>query len=163
MVKVQPQDDQWEFGLRYEVSDREICTFGSISKTIVDQYDLKQGFFFADFNVHELLSLVKDRVLEVTEVSKYPAVHRDIAMIISVDVPYHQVQQAIVRAGGVLLIDHDLFDIYENAEAIGRGKRSMAISLVFQDTTRTLTEKDINKVVQKILDALTREAGATLR
>jgi phenylalanyl-tRNA synthetase beta chain len=162
-VKVQAQGEQWEFGLRYESADNEICTFGSISKAIVGQYDLKQAFFYADFNVQALLTLVRDQVVEVRDVSKYPAVHRDIAIILPVDIPYDQVQQAIARAGGTLLIDYDLFDIYENADAVGEGKRSMAISLIFQDSSRTLTDTDISKAVLKIVEALKVRVDAVLR
>jgi phenylalanyl-tRNA synthetase beta chain len=98
----------------------------------------------------------------VTSVPRYPAVLQDIAVVVDEGVPASEVQAVIVEAGGKLLRDVRLFDMYRG-EQVGAGKKSLAYSLTFQADDRTLTEKDANKLRDKIVRRLNATLGATLR
>jgi phenylalanyl-tRNA synthetase beta chain len=129
----------------------------------MQQYDLKNPMYFADFRMDALLESASEGKLQVNEIPRFPAIRRDIAIILSKQVSYADVEKTIVRVGDRLLTDCHLFDIYENTEALGAGKRSLAISLVFQDHARTLTDMEVNASVQKIVSALGKEHDAVLR
>ena len=98
----------------------------------------------------------------VTSVSRYPAVLQDIAVVIDKAVPAAEVKTVIEEAGGNLLRDVRLFDLYRGKQ-IEEGKKSLAYSLTFQADDRTLTDKDANKIRDKIVRRLNDKFGATLR
>ena len=155
--------DQWEHGLGYAKGHLQLVSFGKISRAIIQQYDLKNPLFFADFWMTGLLEAIKSDKLVVEEIPRFPAVYRDIAIVLAKQVSYGEVEKVILDAGGQLLTDCSLFDVYENAEALGKDKKSLAISLVFQDPERTLTDSDIQQAVKAIVSALAKETGAVLR
>src|SRR5205085_4095110 len=96
------------------------------------------------------------------EISKFPAVKRDLSMLISNDISYSQLETIAYTAEKKLLRDIRLFDIYEG-EKIEQGKKSYALSFILQDDDQTLTENQIGKVMDKLMAAFEREAGAVIR
>ena len=92
----------------------------------------------------------------------YPAASQDLAVVVGSDVPAAQVLELARRAGGKLLRSAAIFDVYEG-DQVPAGKRSLALRLMMRSPERTLTEKDIGGVREKVLAALERELGATLR
>ena len=160
---VENNEPLWEYALEYRSDHKPIVTYGKISRAVMQQYDVKNPLFFADFSMGALLNLSSEGKLEITEIAKFPAVRRDIAIVLSNRISFAQVEKTIIQAGGHLLTDCNLFDIYENVEALGGDKRSLAVSLVFQDATRTLIDTDVNIAVENIVSALKKETGAVLR
>jgi phenylalanyl-tRNA synthetase beta chain len=157
------RDKPWEYALTYQKDDRHIVTLGKMHRLIEKQYDLRTPVYIADFHMEAVLACIPQRGLQVNEPAKFPAVHRDIAIVIDKGIPYAQVEETILTVGGALLTEHFLFDIYENAEALGTGKHSLAIALEFRDPGRTLTDAAVNSAVQQIVDALYKQTGAVLR
>jgi phenylalanyl-tRNA synthetase beta chain len=136
--------------------------YGTVHPQVLQQYDLRNSLFYADFSMEALMQFSGDVKVSVTDIPKFPSIYRDIAIIVSKEVPYSRIEKVIGEAGGQLLTDHHLFDIYEK-EVIGKDKRSLAISLIFQDATRTLSDAEVNKALDAILKALEKETGAVLR
>ena len=154
---------QWDYAREYRADAKQIVAFGSISQNVTRRYDLKNPVFFADFSMDSLLSLSSASTVRVTDIPKFPAVHRDIAIVLSKHIPYSKVKNTILQFSNQLLTNYNLFDIYENPEALGEDKRSLAIALIFQDPSRTLTDDEVNSAVRNIVAALEKDTGATLR
>ena len=100
--------------------------------------------------------------LQVEEIPQYPAVLRDIALVVDDAIPAAEIEALIVQTGGPLLADLCLFDVYRG-EQLPAGKKSLAYALAFQAPDKTLTDKEANKLRDKIVRRLERETGAVLR
>jgi len=114
--------------------------------------------------VFELLlsEILEQKLPEATDISRFPANRRDIAVVVKDEVDAKKVLQLIEKVGGNYLVDLNLFDVYQG-ESIEAGYKSLAIAMVLQDHDKTLEEKDINEVVNRVVDTLKDELDASLR
>ena len=144
------------------VNGESVGQLGQVHPLVCEAYGLTEYPLLAADLDAEKLQAASRLQYTVTSVSRYPAVLQDIAVVVDEDVPASEVQAAIVDAGGRLLRDVRLFDMYRG-EQVGAGKKSLAYSLTFQADDRTLTEKDANKLRDKIVRRLNATLGATLR
>lgn len=144
------------------VNDDPVGLLGQLHPLVSEAYGTTQyPLLAADLDVEKLQAVA---LLQhtITSVSRYPAVLQDIAVVVDEAVPGAQVKAVIEEAGGRLLRDVRLFDLYRG-EQVGQGKKSLAYSLTFQADNRTLTDKDANKMRDKIMRRLNAKLGATLR
>ncbi len=132
------------------------------SKTKLEQFSIKQPVFFADLNWEKLSALAKKVKIEFLEISKYPEVKRDISMIVNKNISYENVERLTKSLNISKLVNIKLFDIFEN-EKLGEGKRSLAISFTFSDKEKTLTDKEIDVMINKIIVSYEKELGAEIR
>lgn len=150
-----------EDALVWELSGKSICTAGSINEEKLKQFDIRQPVYFAVFNWDDLLKLAMPKVI-YKEVPRFPAVERDIAIILDSGIAYEKVAAAIKNAGVNKLKNIRLFDVFEH-EKLGAGKKSMALNLIFVDEEKTLADKETDTMVTKIVKQLAEETGAVLR
>jgi phenylalanyl-tRNA synthetase beta chain len=115
----------------------------------------------ADINMDLLISLVPDRY-DIQSVSAYPPVLEDLAFIVDEEIPAGRVAEMIKQGGGRLVTQSSLFDIYRS-EQIGIGKKSLAYSVTYQSSEKTLTDNDVAQLRQRIIRRLDQEFGARLR
>ena len=148
--------------LQATIKNEKIAEIGLISNNKLDRFDIKQPVFYADLNWDRLLNLNKKINIQHKDVSKYPAVNRDLAIIVDKALPFEAVQKATNTARINKLQSISLFDIFES-EKIGTGKKSMAISFTFLDEEKTLTDKEIDSMINKIIGAYEKELGAEIR
>jgi phenylalanyl-tRNA synthetase beta chain len=135
---------------------------GEVHPVVREQFDLPaQAVLAADLDLDKLLAGVNPRY-DVRPVPEYPPVKEDLAVIVNDDVPGATVEAAITGAGGALLADVTLFDLYRGAQ-IGAGKKSLAYRLTYQAPDRTLTDAEAAKLRAKIIKRLTETVGATIR
>jgi phenylalanyl-tRNA synthetase beta chain len=139
-----------------------IVQFGNVSTAVLRRFDIRQPVLFADINWDALLQEASNHSLTVREVPRFPVVHRDIAMIVPSALQYHQVEDSIRKTRIEKLQDVRLFDIFES-EKLGAGKKSIAISLRFLDREKTLTDKEIDDWMVKIMSSLEKDLGAEIR
>jgi phenylalanyl-tRNA synthetase beta chain len=116
----------------------------------------------ADFNWDNIINLIPAHDLTYKAISKFPAVRRDLALIVDKAVTFEALKQVAVKAERKTLKEVGIFDIYEG-DKIPEGKKSYALSFVLQDENKTLTDKIIDKAMKRIQQALEREADAQLR
>jgi phenylalanyl-tRNA synthetase beta chain len=135
---------------------------GLVSPGKLDRFDIKQPVFYADLNWDSLLKLNKKIKIQHKDVAKYPAVNRDLAIIVNKDLPFEAVEKATDNAGVKKLKSISLFDIFES-EKIGAAKKSMAISFTFLDEEKTMTDQEIDAMMNKIIAAYEKELGAAVR
>ncbi len=148
--------------LQANIKNEKVAEIGLVANSKLDRFDIKQPVFYADLNWGRLLKLNKKNYIQHKDVSKYPAVNRDLAIIVNKALPFEAVEKATAAAKVNKLTSISLFDIFES-EKIGAGKKSMAISFTFLDEEKTMTDKDIDSMMNKIIGAYEKELGAEIR
>jgi phenylalanyl-tRNA synthetase beta chain len=153
------------YAARLKLGDQVVGTMGALHPRVVEQYHVRanreQPVLSADIDLETLLANVPaTRVFAA--LSPYPAVREDLALVVDSHLAEAEVAAALRQAGGFLLKDVVLFDVYEGKQ-IPAGKRSLAYHLTFQAPDRTLTDKDVSKQRSRILQQLERNLGAQLR
>ncbi|KPL08676.1 hypothetical protein AMJ85_08195, partial [candidate division BRC1 bacterium SM23_51] len=140
---------------------QEICVFGQLHPEVHDAWELKGSVFLAEFDLEALMPHV-DLTRSFREIAQYPAVARDLALLVGRDVPAGEIEATLRAAGGEILESLHLFDVYEG-KRIAAGKRSLAYSLIFRARDRTLTDDEVNTVQDRLLAAVAEKHGAQLR
>ncbi len=135
--------------------------FGKVHKTVLKNYDISQDVYYAEVDTDYLASL-PEKQYSTKEISKFPVVERDIAVVVDESVTNDQLMSAIKSACGKIFYDVNLFDIYRS-DALGVGKKSMAYKIQFMSEEKTLTGDEIGAVINKILRSLEFRLGAKLR
>jgi phenylalanyl-tRNA synthetase beta chain len=148
--------------MRYSTAGLDIASFGKITKKYLSMFDIRQEVWYAEIFWENLLKIIGSKNIRFSEVPKYPWVRRDLALVIDKSVTFGQIQDLAFRTERNLLREVDLFDVYES-EAIGRDKKSYAVSFILRDERQTLTDRNIEKVMNALVKAFEREFGATLR
>ena len=148
-------------GMVYEMGNSTLVEFGTVKKSILKHFDIKQEVLFADFNWNAILKQISSNI-KFTEIPKYPEVRRDLALLIDDSVEFSQLLEIAKKTEKLLLKKIDLFDVYEGKN-IPAGKKSYAISFTLQDNSKTLTDSQIEKVMSKLTQNFQNELGATLR
>lgn len=156
------EDRVFEYGVKVYRGKQEIARFGSLNLNRYPQVDLRHEVFFADINWENLLDM-GSAVQEIVPISKYPTVERDLALVVSPDVRFHDIRVEIGKVGGRLIREVSLFDVYEEDEHLGPGKRSYGVKILFSDPDKTLEDKEVDQKVSKILNNLRNKWGISLR
>ena len=135
---------------------------GAVDKNKLEQFSIKQPVFFADLDWERISAAASKIRISFTGISKYPEVHRDISMILDRGVSFDKVQKITEGLKMRKLVDLKLFDIFES-EKLGAGKRSLAVTFTFSDPEKTLTDKEIDALMNKIIVSYEKELGAAIR
>ncbi|MGB0892400.1 MAG: phenylalanine--tRNA ligase subunit beta, partial [Flavobacteriaceae bacterium] len=126
------------------------------------EFGIKQEVLFADFNWDNILKLSSKKNIKVTDLPKFPAVKRDLALLIDNKVEFKEIYNLAYQSEKNLLKEVDLFDVYEG-DKLPEGKKSYAVSFVLQDENKTLADKQIDKIMQKLQATFEKNVGAELR
>ncbi len=145
----------------YKVDDATPIHVGILRADILRYFDLKKPVYYAEIDVEAVNALRKNAV-NYTPINPYPAVRRDLALVVDKDVTYDTLEKIGYKYASKLLKQVNLFDVFEGA-ALGDGKKSYALNFVLQSADRTLTDEEINKTMNKLVAAYEREVGAKLR
>ena len=135
---------------------------GEVNNSLLNQFDIRQAVFFADVNWDALHVQAEHKEIKIEEIPRFPVVYRDIAMIVNARLKYEEVEKAVQKLRLNNLREMRLFDVFES-EKFGEGKKSMAISFTFLDKEKTLTDKEIDGMMNKIMIAMESELGAEIR
>ena len=135
---------------------------GIVSKKIQHKADIEREVYFADINWTLVTKAVKNGSVDFQEISKFPAVSRDLALLIDKNIEFAQIEQIARQSEKKLLKKVELFDVYEGKN-LPEGKKSYAVNFILQDTEKTMGDKQIEAVMNKIISNLTKQLGATLR
>ncbi|MBK0378397.1 phenylalanine--tRNA ligase subunit beta [Mucilaginibacter segetis] len=150
------------YGLQYLRGNKVLVNFGSVASGALKKADVDKQVLYADFDFDAILKLVRKNVIVYQEVSKFPAVRRDLSMLIDRSVTFGQLKQIALKTDKKLLKEVDVFDVYIG-DKLPDGKKSYALSFILQDTEKTLTDKAIDATMQKLIYNLDKEAGAEIR
>lgn len=154
-------DPYLQTALAYTINGTRLLQLGKVNQNTTSVFDIKQPVFFADCNWDTLLKYANNTI-QFKELSKYPAVERDLAIVVPKELPYSSITQSLQQLRLPRLQHIGLFDVFES-EKIGAGKKSLAINFTFLDEEKTLTDKEIDSWMQKIMATLEKETGAEIR
>ena len=141
---------------------KRLAMIGSVTRKILKQFDIDNSVYYADINWIEVLRSIRSHKVSFKELPKFPAVRRDLALLVDKSVQFAQIEKIAFDSDRKLIKSVNLFDVYEGKH-LEPGKKSYAVSFTLQDETQTLNDKVIDKVMQKLIKNLEEKAGARLR
>jgi phenylalanyl-tRNA synthetase beta chain len=156
------KDDNFAFGLKYFRGDKVIVTFGAATTADKKKADVDKDVYYADFDWALLLDVVRKNKIINREVPKYPAVRRDLSMLVDTEVTFDTLKTIAFKAEKRLIKSVQVFDVYVG-DKLPEGKKSYALNFTIQDEEQTLTDKQIDAVMQKIIHNLAQTVKAEIR
>jgi len=155
------ENDVFAEGLALAIGKEIIVEFGSVKKSILKHFDIKQEVLYADYNWGKIQKYVSNKI-KFTDIPKYPEVRRDFALLINENVQFEQIFNIAKQTEKDLLKEVNLFDVYQGNN-LPEGKKSYAVSFILQDDTKTLTDTQIDKIMSKLQSNFESQLGASLR
>ncbi|AVM51187.1 phenylalanine--tRNA ligase subunit beta [Capnocytophaga sp. oral taxon 878] len=149
-------------GFRWQLGDTLIGTIGVVKGKVLKNFSIKQEVLVADLNWEVILHQVQDHKVIYKEIAKYPEVRRDLALLLDEKVTFADLYKVALSAEKDILKSINLFDVYQG-DKLPQGKKSYAVSFVLQDEKKTLTDKQIDKTMQRLQTAFESQLGAALR
>ena len=155
------ENDVFAEGLALAVGKEVIVEFGTVKKSVLKHFDIKQEVLYADFAWDKIQKYVSTKI-KFTDIPKYPEVRRDLALLLDENVPFEQIYNIAKQTEKGLLKDVNLFDVY-TGNNLPEGKKSYAVSFILQDDSKTLTDTQIDKIMSKLQGNFESQLGANLR
>ncbi|MDO5980732.1 phenylalanine--tRNA ligase subunit beta [Flavivirga spongiicola] len=156
------KNDFFSEGLEFNQGKTKLVDFGLIKKPILKHFDISQEVLFANFNWDAILDLVKHNKIKFKAIPKYPEVRRDFALLLDKKVTFESIYKIAKQSEKQLLKNVNLFDVYQGKK-LPKGKKSYAVSFTLQDENKTLTDKQIDKIMNKLQTNFEKQLGAELR
>lgn len=148
--------------ITYVINNKVLAETGKLSKSMLSRFDIGQDVFYSHIDWDQVLKMIGRKPVQFSELPKYPAVRRDMAMLLDRDIRFISIRDIAFRTERNVLREVNLFDVYES-DSLGAGKKSYAVSFILRDDLRTLTDKNIDKVMDNLRRAFEKELGAKIR
>jgi len=155
-------NDIFSEGIQLGLGKNDLVNFGLVKNSILKYFDISQDVLFADFNWDNIIDMAKNNPVKFKNIPKYPEVRRDFALLLDEKIKFEDIDRIARKTERKLLINIDLFDVYQGKN-LPNGKKSYAVSFLFQDNNKTLTDKQVDKIMSKLQNNFERELGAELR
>lgn len=149
-------------GIAYRKGEKTLVEFGAVSKPALKQLDISGPVFYADFDWDLVIRSVRNNKISHKEVSRFPSVRRDLSMLLNQEVSFEQLKQIALKTEKSILREVNVFDVYVGNK-LPEGKKSYALSFVLQDEEKTLADKQIDAIMQKLILNFEKQAGAEIR
>ena len=156
------KSDVFSEGLTLSLGKKKLVEFGVVNKKIIKEFGIKQEVLFADFDWSTILSITGKKTMKVSNITKFPSVKRDLALMLDEKVTFKEIYDLAFQSERNLLKDVDLFDVYQG-DKLPEGKKSYAVSFVLQDKNKTLEDRQIDKIMQKLQQSFEKNLKAVLR
>ena len=143
-------------------SGKVLCEMGTVCHKLLKKMDIDQDVFYADINWDNVMRAIKKNEVLYHDISKFPSVSRDLALLIDKSVEFEQIEQIARQTEKKLLKSVELFDVYEGKN-LPEGKKSYAVNFILQDETKTLNDKQIEAIMTKLINNLKQKLNAELR
>ena len=148
--------------LTYLINNKIVAESGRISKNYLMKFDIGQDVYYGRIDWDFLLKLIKTHAISFHELPKYPSVRRDLALLLDRGVKFGKVREIAFRTEKNILHNINLFDVYES-DNLGKNKKSYAVSFILRDDLKTMTDKNIDKVMNNLIKAFEKELNAQIR
>ena len=163
MVTKKAENVLFAAGLQIESrGGKKLVEMGVLSKGLLKHFDLQQPVYFAELNWTQLMKATRKSQVLYTDIPKHPAVSRDLALLVDSTVEFAQIEQIARQSEKKLLKSVELFDVYEGKN-LPAGKKSYAVNFILQDEEKTMNDKQIEAIMQKLIANLKKQLGAELR
>lgn len=146
----------------YLLNNKVVAEAGRISKNYLSKFDIGQDVYWGHIEWDSLLKLIKTHSISFHELPKYPSVRRDLALLLDSTVKFSQIRDIAFRTERNVLHDINLFDVYES-DRLGKNKKSYAVSFLLRDDIKTMTDKNIDKIMYNLIKAFENELNAQIR
>ena len=156
------KSDVFSEGMSFSLGKKNIVDFGLVKKSVLKHFGISQNVLFADFNWDNVLEMAKHNSIKFKPIPKYPEVRRDFALLVDNTVSFEDIYTIAKQTEKQLLKNVNLFDVYEGKN-LPEGKKSYAVSFILQDEHKTLTDKQIDKIMSKLQSNFESKLGAELR
>lgn len=156
------KNDVFSEGVCLSLGKTTLVEFGIVNKKILKHFGITQEVIYADFNWDNVINMAKHNSIKFKDIPKYPEVRRDFALLLDDNVTFEAIDTIAKQTEKQLLKDVDLFDVYQGKN-LPKGKKSYAVSFILQDEHNTLTDKQIDKIMNKLQANFEKELGAELR
>ncbi|ETN95600.1 phenylalanine--tRNA ligase subunit beta [Zhouia amylolytica] len=154
--------DVFSEGLSLSLGKMKLVEFGIVKKSILKFFDIKQEVLYAEFNWDKVLEAASFNKLKFTDIPKYPEVRRDLALLIDNNITFKEIFNIAQQSERKRLKNINLFDVYQG-DKLPEGKKSYAVSFTIQDDEKTLKDKEIDKIMNKLQSSFEKQLGAELR
>ena len=152
----------FEYGQNLLIKEKSLVEYGLINSDIIKYFSIDQNIFYINFNWNLITDLIKDKNIKYKQIPKFPEVKRDFALLVDNNISFESISKIAKKTDQKFLKNVVLFDVY-NGENLPKGKKSYAVSFTLQDETKTLTEKEIDKIMSRLENSFKDELGAELR
>ncbi|MGB5461037.1 MAG: phenylalanine--tRNA ligase subunit beta, partial [Eudoraea sp.] len=156
------QNDIFHEGLCLKKNKTELVSFGIVQKTILKEFDIKQDVFYADFKWDALSKIIPKNKIIFEKIPRFPEVKRDLALLLDMDISFDEIKTIAFDTERNLLKNITLFDVY-TGKNLPPEKKSYAVGFTIGDARKTLTDKQIDKIMKKLQQRFEKELGAELR
>ena len=162
-LKTSPvKNDVFSEGIAFNLGKIKLVEFGMVKRNVLKHFDIKQEVLFANFNWDNILEIAKFNKIKYNDIPKYPEVKRDLALLLDSNISFEEIHNIASQSERKLLKNINLFDVYEGNK-LPFGKKSYAVSFTLQDNEKTLTDKQIDKIMNKLQQNFENQLGAELR
>jgi phenylalanyl-tRNA synthetase beta chain len=152
----------FEYSLSAYLKNQIIAEMGVVSKAVLNKLSIKQPLLFADIFWNRIMEFSRSNKIQYIEVNKFPSVNRDISIVVNKAINYAQVENTCKNLRISRLTNIRLFDVFES-DKLGNDKKALALNLIFSDQEKTLTDKDVESMMNKIIAAFETDLGAEIR
>jgi phenylalanyl-tRNA synthetase beta chain len=156
-------EEEFAYGIQYHRGPQILARLGKVNPQLVKAMDIRGSVFYADFYWDALVKSRRKYKVSYEELNKYPSMRRDLALVIDNSVKFSDIVAIARKVGKKLIKDINLFDVYEDEERLGAGKKSYAVSFMFENPEKTLKVKEVDKVVNKLIAEYESKLGASIR
>ena len=153
----------FDSGLKYHRGPNVMVEFGELKADLQDSYGIKKPVLHAIFNWDVLFRFMEKSSISVKEVTRFPVMRRDLALVVDKSITFNEIVAIAQKTDKKLLKDINLFDVYSNADQLGEGKKSYAVSYVFENLERTLKDKEVTKIIDILIKKYESQLGAVIR
>jgi phenylalanyl-tRNA synthetase beta chain len=156
-------DPRFAYGMRFHRGPMTLAVLGEVQEEYCQRAGIKSTVYYAEIQFDTLVSLAGKEKMVVAEISRFPSVRRDLALVIDTGVRFRDIEVIARQTEKKWLKQISLFDVYDKEEHVGKGKKSYAVSFVFENTERTLQDSEIDQVMTKMMKELEAKTGAVIR
>ena len=161
-IKADAQTDGFNYALGLFYNKNRLAIIGSISSKVKSKFDINQDVYYASIDIDQVLKLVSTDFIKYKPLSKFPIVYRDLAFILEKNITFSEIKELVFKSGIKNLVDMKLFDVYEG-DKIPNEKKSYAINFSISNNEKTLNDKDIRQIMNKIQKKIENKFNAIIR
>ena len=153
----------FQYALRYHRGPQELVTFGAVQPAILKKMEVKNAVYYADFHFENIIKALISNKIQYSELNRFPSVRRDLALVLDQSVSFGDIRQLAGRTVKKLLKEVNLFDVFEDEARLGAGKKSYAVSFVFEDPEKTLQDKEVEAAMGQLMGVFEGKLNAQIR
>ncbi len=159
----QLSNESFVYGLKFFRGPLKIAEFGKLKTSISKKMDIKNEVFFGNLYMNDIFRTIQKQKVKFAAINKYPGTRRDLALVIDDKVNFSQIEALAKKTEKKFLKGINLFDVYSNEDQLGKGKKSYAVSFNFENPERTMKDKEVEKIMNSLIDKYEKELNAVIR